>query len=90
MDYPFIPKSTVKMKRGQFWPIRLPNAKYACGMVLDVVHESRTSFLAGLLDWTSSEKPTREALIGVEVQEQGVGHIKMIIEAYGEITGELV
>ena len=58
-------------------------------MVLDVVHDSRREFLAGLIDWQGSEPPCENDIVGRDVVEQGVGHIKMITEGYGRITGEL-
>jgi len=74
---------------GQFWPIRLPEGGFACGMVLDVVSDSRREFLAGLIGWHGPQGPLGKDIEGCEVVAQGVGHVKMILEGYGWITGSL-
>jgi hypothetical protein len=58
-------------------------------MVLDVVSDSRRDFLAGLIAWHGPQEPLGIDLEGCEVVAQGVGHVKMILEGYGWITGEL-
>lgn len=63
--YPFVPKSNARLKPGHFWPIKLSNSKYACGIVLDVPKEkglyTTRMFYAGLLDWIGDSKPTARA-----------------------------
>jgi hypothetical protein len=89
MTYPFQPKSSKNLRAGQFWPIRLPDGGFACGMVLDVVSDSRREFLAGLIDWHGPEEPLPIAIEGRALVAQGIGHVKMILEGYGWITGTL-
>ena len=89
MEYPFKPKSTVHMENGQFWPIRLSDGEWACGMVLSINKESRREFVAGLVDWRGAEEPSASDIEGRKIIEQGVGHIKMISEGYGRIIGRV-
>ncbi|MES2658479.1 MAG: hypothetical protein V4689_07665 [Verrucomicrobiota bacterium] len=89
MIYPFQPKSTANLRAGQFWPIRLPDGGFACGMVLDVVKDSKREFLAGLIDWHGPAEPIEAEIGGQPLVAQGIGHVKMILEGYGQITGTL-
>lgn len=88
VNYPFQPKSTAYMRKGQFWPIPIEGG-FACGIVLDIEKNSRTVFLAGLLDWVGTQKPTTSDLECSIVVEQGEGHIKMIGQRGSSIIGEL-
>ena len=58
-------------------------------MVLDVSRDSRKVFLAALIDWHGPDKPTATELQGRQVVAQGLGHVKMILEGFGWITGSL-
>lgn len=58
-------------------------------MVLDVPRDCRKEFLACLIDWHGPDEPTGEDLRGRQVVAQGRGHVKMILEAFGWITGSL-
>lgn len=58
-------------------------------MVLDVVSDSRREFLAGLIDWYGQEEPLHTEIRGRSLVAQGIGHVKMILEGYGWITGTL-
>lgn len=89
MAYPFQPKSTAKLRPGQFWPIPLPHGGFACGMVLDVVRNSTRHFLAGLIDWHGPQEPTPTGIAGRPLIIQGTGHLKMIQNGHGWITGIL-
>jgi hypothetical protein len=92
--YPFTPKSNSKLKRGQFWTIKLSNGRFAAGVVLDIpakeVADTKT-FFAGLLNWVGASKPTKAELESskIEVVEQGVAHIKTITGDGEQIEGEV-
>ena len=74
--YPLLPKSNKKLQAGQFWPIKLSNHYYACGVILDVPpkdgRDTKGIFI-GLLNWTGKSKPTRENLesISLKIIRQG-------------------
>jgi hypothetical protein len=92
-DYPFKPKSTASLLRGQYWAIPLSNNKYCCGIVLHLLKsnnkkEQRT-FHAGLLNWVGNNPPTENEIKACKVLENGAAHIKTIIEVGSEITGKI-
>ncbi len=83
ISYPFIPKSNAKLKPGHFWPVKLSNGKYACGVVLAVPQGGTYStrhFYVGLLDWVGDSKPTVDSLDSsrLKLLREGNVHIKTI------------
>jgi hypothetical protein len=91
VKYPFIPKSTTHLTPGQFWAIPLHNHRFACGRVIEVVSlngkRDLRMFLAGLMDWCGELAPNDDAIAGLNTIEQGIAHIKTIVETGGRITG---
>lgn len=91
-DYPFIPKSTSLLERGQFWAIPLSDGSYGAGCVvgkhLKNGKPSNRAFLAGVIGWHGSEPPTAEALFGREVFKFAFAHIKVITESGGGVLGK--
>jgi hypothetical protein len=90
--YPFSPKSNKHLQPGHFWPIKLSNGKFACGIVLDVPGPGTIGtkmFLAGLLDWTGDQKPSQEELgsTTLKILDQGNAHIKTIFVQHEAIEG---
>lgn len=90
--YPYVPKSTTKMCVGDYWPIRLKNGKYACGIVVSILvnengKRNTRSFLAGLLDWTGSVPPSAKLLSGAKLVRVGFVHIKTITVPGASIEG---
>jgi len=93
INFPFTPKSNLKIKPGHFWAIRLNNGDFACGIVLDIpkdkdIQDTRSCYV-GLLNWTGSEKPTIESLEAVPliIVKQGNAHIKTISIQGEQILG---
>jgi Immunity protein 26 len=84
LEYPFKPKTNSYLRPGQFWAIPLSSGQYACGRVIELMPNgeigSRTSFLAGLMDWVGENPPVAEDLIGCKTIKQGSVHIKTIHE----------
>lgn len=91
--YPFHPKSTGRMKAGQYWAFPLRYGGFACGVVIALRRNGeavdRRIFLAGLLDWTGSAPPTSREIEGLGLRERGYAHIKAITENGGDILGEV-
>ena len=91
-QYPFAPKSTRLLERGQFWAIPLDGERYGAGCVLG----SRTvggkpstrMFIAGVVQWCGFQPPTPEELHGLSVVKFGYAHIKTITESGGKILGK--
>lgn len=91
-DYPFVPKSTNLLERGQFWAIPLSDGSYGAGCVVGKHIKngkpSSRAFLAGVIGWHGKESPTAEDLFGREVFKFAFAHIKVITESGGEILGK--
>ena len=89
--YPLTPKSTARMRPGQFWSIPLSNNRFACGRVLQVARahgrNDTRMFLAGLMDWTGDAPPEEKDLVGRAILEIGQAHIRTITELGAQILG---
>ena len=94
MKYPFEPKSTSKLKQGQFWCFKLRDGRYSASVVL-----ARTTgqngkidtrmLWAGLLDWVGPEPASAAELISPRLLERGAIHVRCI-QMYGQrILGEI-
>lgn len=90
--YPFIPKSTAYLMRGQFWAVPLTNGKYGCGVVLHLLKSGNKKeqrlFHAGLLDWVGDNPPTKEVISDRAIIESGAAHIKAITKIGGQVLGK--
>jgi hypothetical protein len=90
-EYPFVPKSSVRLAPGDFWAIPLADATYACGRVIAPMPRgmpgNRIGFLGALLDWHGPSLPTSDSIAGAKAIEQGVMHILAITESGGMILG---
>jgi hypothetical protein len=88
---PFTPRSALSLMPGMFWAVPLRDGSYSCGLVIQTprqaVGTSRVLFLAGLLDWHSSELPNSAAIQNAKCIAQGTAHIKCITETGGQILG---
>lgn len=89
--YPFIPKSAVTLKPGQFWGVPLSEGGFGCGRVIQAAATykgaSRVIFYGALLDWFGSVPPNEDSIAGAACLAQGKIHIKSI-KIYGtEILG---
>ena len=91
-QYPFIPKSTKPLERGQFWSIPLPDGSFGAGCVVGLhLRNGKTSsraFIAGVVAWHGDSPPTADALGGKKIFQYAFAHIKTIIESGGQIIGK--
>ncbi|TFV92311.1 hypothetical protein E4K72_19780 [Oxalobacteraceae bacterium OM1] len=91
-NYPFIPKSTRHLKRGQFWAIPLDGGRFGAGCVVGVhAIEGKSStrmFIAGVVSWSDVTPPTSEKLAGRFVVDFAFAHLKAVTETGGMILGE--
>ena len=90
--YPFVPKSTRWLKRGQFWAIPLGRCRYGAGCVVGMhTVEGKPStrmFVAGVVGWVGTKLPSAEVLQGRTVVKVGFAHVKAITESGGSVLGE--
>lgn len=89
--YPFIPKSTALLERGDFWAILLKDGSFGAGCVVGSALaggkvQSRI-FIAGVVAWHGTSPPEAEQLFGRRVVEHAFAHIKAITESGGSILG---
>jgi hypothetical protein len=89
--YPFIPKSSRKLSRGDFFSIPLSNGMYACGRVVECMPKGMpgagVGFLGGVMNWRGSSAPTADAISRAAFLAQGIMHIKTILTTGGTILG---
>jgi hypothetical protein len=89
--YPFVPKTAIWLRAGQFWALPLSDGTFGCARVIEVplggVRISRVEFLAGVLDWHSTEMPTFGSIARAPCLAQGHAHIRAITRTGGEILG---
>ena len=86
-QYPFVPKSTVHLRIGQFWAVPMSGGRYGCGYVVAVDPSRRKMFVAGLIDWFGEMLPTAPDLAGHRVIEHADAHLKTITEHGREVLG---
>jgi hypothetical protein len=88
MKYPFLPKSNLKIQKGEYWNIPLSNGEHAFVMFIDLPDsgDQRTVFI-GMLD----QKTTIPVLEEDEYKIiwQTMAHIKTIKECGGIVQGRL-
>lgn len=89
--YPFVPKSTRFLTRGQFWSIPLADGRFGAGCVVGAhISEGKPSarmFIAGVVQWAGDRPPCAENLQGKSIVEFAFAHLKAIAETGGEILG---
>ena len=90
--YSLVPKSTSRLRRGQFWPISLSDGRFGAGCVLGEFWRNNKKdargFIAGVVNWIGSNPPTEADLEGVGIYRYAFAHIKCISEAGASIIGE--
>lgn len=92
--YPFTPKSTARMKAGQFWGVPVGEQRFAGGAVLSIAKKENGQrdsrrFLADLLDWIGRDQPTAAEIVGRRIVAYGYAHLKAITENGGTLVGEV-
>ena len=91
-QYPFVPKSTTLLLRGQFWSIPLPSGFFGAGCVvgrhLAKGKVSSRVFIAAVLNWRGRRPPTADDLVQRTVADFGFAHVKTITSAGGAVLGK--
>jgi hypothetical protein len=90
-QFPFVPKSTSLLRRGQFWSLPLDRGLYGAGCVVGTHLRERKpstrSFIAGVVRWVGTKPPNSEDLRDCALVKFGYAHIKSITTTGGEILG---
>jgi hypothetical protein len=88
MKYPFVPKSNLEIKEGEYWNIPLSNGENAFVMFIDLPSsEDRKHVYIGLLNCTSKELVLPEGEYSILWQRKA--HVKTVKECGGQIRGIL-
>ena len=93
-SYPFVPKSTASLRRGQFWAIPLQDGSFGAGCVVGRCIDDASGkvssryFIAAVLNWHGSGEPTASQLEGVSPVSCAFAHIKAITTSGKFILGE--
>ena len=90
--FPFQPKSTTHLARGQFWALPLDDGRFGAACVVgehwkDGRRHTR-SFIAGVMAWHGRQPPTAADLKGCAIAAHGFAHIKTIVASGGQILGQ--
>ncbi len=76
--FPFVPKSNRFLEPGDFFGMPLPNGRWACGLVLGCLVDTRTAFIGSLFDWVGDEPPSCESVAGSDIPYITSHHVKTI------------
>ena len=87
--YPFTPRTTRQLERGDIIGVRCEPDGWVCLQVVDLKHSgagSLTTFVAGALLWSSTESPpTAAAVTGLAAIQQGLTRIELFSEGQAQV-----
>jgi hypothetical protein len=90
--YPFAPKSTRLLKRGQFWAIPLASGQFGAGCVVGTHSNSgkpsQRMFIAGVVRWVGPHTPSASDIENLPLAGFALAHLKVITESGGLVLGE--
>jgi hypothetical protein len=75
---------------GDFWIVRLPSGRLGAMQVRDLKRSgpgARTTFVAGVIDWSGSDPPATSDLRGRRVVAQGLTRIEAFTESGAMVLG---
>ncbi|RTL41975.1 MAG: hypothetical protein EKK49_01565 [Rhodocyclaceae bacterium] len=91
-QYPFAPKSTRLLRRGQFWAIPLASGQFGAGCVVGMHSRagkaSQRMFIAGVVRWVGTHAPSATDIENRPLVEFAFAHLKAITESGGLVLGE--
>jgi hypothetical protein len=88
--FPVGPQRTSELEIGDLWTVKLPSGGYGCMQVTDVRRQgpgSRTSFIAGPLDWFGESPPLLSDVAGRRVLEIGLVRMEAFDQPCAAIFG---
>jgi hypothetical protein len=90
--FPFTPTTSRDLEIGDFWAVELPDGNYGCLQVTDLVRRglgSRTTLVAGIVDWSGKEPPLPDDLTGRAILKQGLTRIEAFVATSAQVLGNL-
>lgn len=92
-DFPFTPRTSNALEVGDFWAVEIPDGGYGCLQVTELAAEgpgSRSTLVAGVVDWWGTEPPTAAAIAGRRIVRQGLTRIEAFTFGGAQILGRAV
>jgi hypothetical protein len=89
-SFPFVPRSAARLEIGDFWTVTLSDGDFGVLQVRDLRLSgpgTRSSFVAGVVDWRGQRAPMAADLRGCRVLAQGLTCIKVFTEGGAQIIG---
>jgi hypothetical protein len=89
--FPFVPKSALSLRPGDFWSVPLSDGSFAAGRVIELCPRGRpggrSMFLGALMGWWGPSEPAFADLNGAPVLEQAMMHVVAITRSGGSVLG---
>jgi hypothetical protein len=82
-QFPFSPKASSGLERGDIIAVPLEGGRWACLQVVELKRQgvgARSTFIAGPLPWGGAKPPTEQDVIGLAVTEQALTRIELFTE----------
>jgi len=90
--FPFVPESSRDLQVGDFFGVALGDGQYGCAIVTDLKSTgvaSRTTFVAGLVDWMGNSPPSRQEIARAAIFDQGLTRLEAINRSGSAILGSI-
>jgi hypothetical protein len=87
--YPFVPKSSLKMRRGDYWPLRRVDGNYGFCVFLGRWAHMRSGLILGILDIFSNEPSVPDNGPEIPIFEAGHTHVKTFAATGASIVGNI-
>ncbi len=90
--FPISPLTTKDLEIGDFWAVDLADGAFGVCQVTDLIRSgpgSRSSLVAGVLDWSGAALPTTALLRGRPVLAQGLVGIELFTESGATVLGNV-
>lgn len=92
-DFPFLPTTSRDLEVGDFWAVELPDGHFGCLQVTELARQgpgSRSTFVAGVVDWWGNASPSSEGITGRRILTQGLTRIEAFTEMRARVLGRAV
>lgn len=87
--YPFVPKSSLKMRRGDYWPLRCDDGNYGFCVFLSGWGHMRAGLVVGVLEIVSVEPSISDDGPAIPILEAGHTHVKTFAATGASVVGNI-
>ena len=88
-DYPFVPKTSLMMRRGDYWPLLCKDGSYGFCVFLSVWGHLHSGFVVGVLGMVSAEPKIPESGPVIPILEAAHTHVKTFAATGASIVGNI-